>query len=61
MQVQLLQREKEILKSQELVRSAEGSKLDVDKEVSDLKNDISVMRGKLIKMDREKDELLVCF
>lgn len=59
MQVQLLQREKEILKSQELVRSAEGSKVDVDKEVSDLKNDISIMRGKLMKMDREKDELSV--
>jgi predicted RNase H-like nuclease (RuvC/YqgF family) len=58
-QGQLTQSEMELTNCREHVRELEKGRVRLDQEVAHLKNEISVLRGTLAKVDQEKDGLLV--
>ncbi|XP_023719195.1 centrosomal protein of 135 kDa isoform X2 [Cryptotermes secundus] len=58
-QGKVIQSEMELTNCRERVRQLERDRARSDQEVALLKNEISVMRGTLAEVDREKDELLI--
>ncbi|KRT79397.1 hypothetical protein AMK59_8205, partial [Oryctes borbonicus] len=57
-QGQLHQVEKEMFMAQERLKLAESDKENASKEIINLKNDLTVLKGNMVKMDHEKDALL---
>jgi hypothetical protein len=58
-QGQLVQVEMELSNAQERVRQLEKDRAGLDRDVVNLKNEVSVMRSSLAQVDQEKDGLLV--
>lgn len=58
-QSQLHQVEKEMFAVQERLKLTENEKEHATKEIFDLRNELTVLKGNLAKMDQEKDSLLV--